>query len=103
MGMDPVLAIALMTALMLLLISLEMPIAFAVGIAGSLGIVLLQDWNTLMYTLGTYPVGRIASFQWTAIPLYILLGNLAAASGVATDAYILANKWLGRMRGGLVP
>ncbi len=102
MGMDPVLAISLMVGLMLVLIGLEMPIAFAVAIAGSLGIVLLQDWNTLMYTLGTYPVGRIASFQWTAIPLYILLGNLAASSGVATDAYTMANKWLGRMRGGLV-
>jgi len=102
MGMDPVLVIALMVALMLLLISLEMPIAFAVGIAGSLGIVLLQDWNTLMYTLGAYPVARIASFQWVPLPLFLLLGNLAAASGVATDAYIMANKWLGRMRGGLV-
>jgi tripartite ATP-independent transporter DctM subunit len=27
---------------------------------------------------------------------------MAASSGVATDAYIMANKWLGRLRGGLV-
>jgi len=100
--MDPNIVVISMVVLMLFLIFIEMPIAFAVALAGGLGIVLLQDWNTLLYTLGTFPASRIASFDWTAIPLYILLGNLAAASGVATDAYILANKWLGRMRGGLV-
>ncbi len=100
--MEPVMVIASVTVLMLIFIVLEMPIAFAAAIAGSLGIVLLHDWNTLMYSLGTYPIGRIASFQWTALPLFIFLGNLAASSGVASDAYDMANKWLGKFRGGLV-
>ncbi len=100
--MSPIMLLGLMTLLMLVLIATEMPIAFAVGLAGGLGIVLLMGWGTLLYTVGTFPSSRIASFSWSAIPLYILLGNLAAASGVATDAYDMANKWFGRMRGGLV-
>ncbi len=100
--MDPLALIVLATALMLLLIVIGMPIAFAAALAGSVGIVLLQNWATLLYTLGTFPVTRIANFTWVAIPLFILLGNLAATSGVAADAYDMAHKWLGRFRGGLL-
>lgn len=100
--MDPIITVSLMTALMLFLIAIGMPIAFAVGIAGSLGIVLLQDVATLLYSVGTFPVSRVGTFTWTVIPLFILMGNLAQASGLASDAYELANKWVGRLKGGLV-
>jgi tripartite ATP-independent transporter DctM subunit len=99
---DPVAAVVLVILLMLFLIALGMPIAFALGLTGSLGIVLLQDWATLLYTLGTFPVSRVSTYAWTVIPLFVLLGNLAEASGVAADAYSVAHKWLARVKGGLV-
>jgi C4-dicarboxylate transporter DctM subunit len=100
--MDPVLTVILMTSLMLVLISMGMPIAFSVGLAGSLGIVLLEDWYTLLYTVGTFPVSRVGTFAWAVIPLFVLMGNFAEVSGLAADAYSLANKWLSRLKGGLV-
>lgn len=100
--MDPSMIVGLMIGLMLLLIAVGMPIAFATAIAGSLGIVLLQDVATLLYTVGTFPVSRVGTFAWTVIPLFVLMGNLAQASGLASDAYELANTWVGRLKGGLV-
>lgn len=100
--MEPVFIVALMTLLMLLLISIKMPIAFAVGLSGSLGIVLLEDWATLLYTVGTFPVSRVATYAWAIIPLFVLMGNFAEASGLAADAYRMANTWLSRFKGGLV-
>lgn len=88
--------------LLLGLISIRIPIAFAGAIAGSCGIVILQDWATLLYTIGTFPVSRVGTFAWTVIPLFVLMGNLAQVSGLAEDAYDLAYKWLGKLRGGLV-
>ena len=91
-----------MVILMLFLIAMRMPIAFAIALAGSLGIVLLEDWATLLYTVGTFPVSRVATFAWSVIPLFVLMGNFAEASGLAADAYSMANTWLARLKGGLV-
>lgn len=100
--MDPVTTVVLMTLLMLVLIAIGLPIAFSVALAGSLGLVLLEDWQTLLYTVGTFPVSRVGTFAWAVIPLFVLMGNFAEASGLAADAYSMANKWLARLKGGLV-
>jgi C4-dicarboxylate transporter DctM subunit len=100
--MDPMTLVGLMALLMLLLIAIGIPIAFAAAMAGSLGIVLLEGVDTLLYSLGTFPVSRVGTFAWIVIPLFILMGNFAQASGLAADAYEMANKWLGRLKGGLV-
>ena len=100
--MEPITVVLSMIALMLFLIALRMPIAFAIALAGSLGIVLLEDWATLLYTVGTFPVSRVATFAWSIIPLFVLMGNFSEASGLAADAYSMANSWLSRLKGGLV-
>jgi len=100
--MDPALAVLIIVLILFFLIAIGVPIAIALGVAGGLGIVIIQGWDTLLYTFATFPVGRIASYAWIAIPLFILLGNLAASSGVATNAYVLTNKWVGKLKGGLV-
>jgi len=99
--MDSLILAGLITGLLLLLILIGMPIAFAMAIAGSLGIVFFGGKATVLYTLGTYPVSRCATFALTVIPLFIFMGNLASAAGIATDAFDMATKWLGRLKGGL--
>jgi len=94
--------VGLMALMLLFLIAIGIPIAFAAAIAGSLGIVLLEGVDTLLYTLGTFPVSRVGTFAWIVIPLFILMGNFAQASGLAADAYTMANKWLSGLKGGLV-
>ena len=99
--MEPITAVILMVALMLFLIAMGMPIAFAIALAGSLGIVLLEDWATLLYTVGTFPVSRVATFAWSVIPLFVLMGQFAFISGISTDIYKTVYAWMGRFSGGL--
>lgn len=56
----------------------------------------------MLYTLGTYPVSRTGTFALSVIPLFLLMGNLAAAAGVAEDAYTTASRLFGWLKGGLV-
>jgi tripartite ATP-independent transporter DctM subunit len=88
--------------LSLLLIAVGMPIAFAVFLTGTVGILVLNGMESALYILGTFPISRIGSFSWTALPLFILMGNLAQASGVGSSAYRLATIWLSGLRGSLV-
>ena len=64
--MDPLILAGLITGLLLLLILVGMPIAFAMAIAGCVGIVFIGGKETVLYTLGTYPVSRSATFAWPA-------------------------------------
>jgi C4-dicarboxylate transporter DctM subunit len=100
--MEPLILTALMTFILLLMIAIGVPIAFAMGITGGLGIVFIGGLPTVLYTLGTYPVSRAGTFALSVIPLFLLMGNLAAAAGVAEDAYTMASKLFGWLKGGLV-
>lgn len=100
--MEPLTLTALMTFVLLLMIAIGVPIAFAMGITGGLGIVFIGGLPTVLYTLGTYPVSRAGTFALAVIPLFLLMGNLAAEAGVAEDAYTMASKLFGWLKGGLV-
>jgi C4-dicarboxylate transporter DctM subunit len=99
--MDPFVLLILIIGLLLALAFIGVPIAFAMAITGSLGIFFMGGMPTVFYTLSTFPVSRCATFGLAVIPLYILLGNLACAAGIASDAYKLADRWLGNLKGGL--
>ncbi|PRD44957.1 C4-dicarboxylate ABC transporter [Phyllobacterium phragmitis] len=84
----------------LALIALGMPVAFAIGIAGSayflLPSVFLPD-STAVQRI----VAASQSFPLLAVPLFILLGNLMNSSGITPRLVGLATTIAGWMRGGL--
>jgi len=94
-------AILISLGVLMSLIVMGMPIAFAIALAGCTGIILLADVGTLFYTLGSFPASRLASYTWAALPLFIFLGNLIEASGVAQNAYEVAYKFSSKIPGGL--
>jgi C4-dicarboxylate transporter DctM subunit len=94
--------VVIIVLLSLLLIAMGVPVAFAMLLTGTAGIIWLNGIESALYTLGTFPISRISSFSWTALPLFILMGNLALASGVGTSAYGLARTWLRGIKGSLV-
>ncbi|MBM2831794.1 MAG: C4-dicarboxylate transporter permease [Dehalococcoidia bacterium] len=99
--MDPIIVASLIVALLLFLIFIGMPIAFALGISGVIGIAVLRSMGVALDVLGTYPWGRVLSFLLTLIPMFILMGQLADVGGISKDAYAVGYKWLGHIPGGL--
>jgi tripartite ATP-independent transporter DctM subunit len=84
------------------LLFLGVPIGFGMAITGFLGMIVLNKSlppSLAMLGIGPYDVG--ASYMLTVVPLFILMGELAFHSGISNDLFEAANKWFGRMRGGI--
>jgi len=86
---------------LLLLLMIRVPIAFALGFSGALGLLVLEGFDLGLYAIGLQPYTAVKSWLLVAIPLFILMGHFAFAAGVSSRAYLVAYKWLGRLPGGL--
>jgi tripartite ATP-independent transporter DctM subunit len=88
--------------LLFFLIFSGMPIGFAMGIAGFLGLVLAyNDSLPALRNLGLNAYAQGTNYFFTVGPLFILMGQLAFHSGISQDLFETASKWLGRLRGGV--
>ena len=99
--MSSLLVGAIGLATLLILMALRMPVAFAMIISGVAGIGLLNSWQAAFSTLFTESWGTLTYVELTVIPLFVLLGNIAGASGMSRDLYNTAYAWIGHFRGGL--
>lgn len=51
--------------------------------------------------LGTTPFSRATNFDFTVMPLFVLMGMFAFHSEIISDLFISVSKWVGRLPGGL--
>lgn len=96
----PVIMIVSVAVLMVLLF-IRLPIAFSLGLTGALGLIFLDGFDLAVYAISVQPYSAVKSWLLVAIPLFILMGHFAFVAGVSSRAYDVANKWLGRLPGGL--
>ncbi len=87
--------------LLLVLLVVGMPVAFAMGVSGTIGIYMLGGMDTLMGILGTSPYRSAASFLLTTLPLFIFMAEIISATNITRDLFNAAHKWLGHLPGGL--
>ena len=88
--------------IMVILLLLSVPIAFSIGWAGILGILLIKwDLAYLAGIMGMVAYSTVASYILTAVPMFILMAFLASSGGLAEDLYKAASAWFGHIRGGL--
>jgi tripartite ATP-independent transporter DctM subunit len=88
-------------AALLGLIGAGVPIAYALGIVGVVGHIIVTNLNQTMVQLGLLAWEHGSNFLLIAVPLFIFMGQLVARSGIASDLYDCMYKWLGRLPGGL--
>ena len=89
-----------MAALLVLLFA-RMPIGLAMALVGAVGVALLNSPEAALNSLGSFPYSHAAVQAFAVIPLFVLMGNFAAVSGMGKDLYAAAYAWLGHRRGGL--
>ncbi|MHB8090396.1 MAG: TRAP transporter large permease [Syntrophales bacterium] len=87
--------------LLLLLMVIGMPVAFAMGVSGAIGLYMLGGSDLLMGILGTSPYRTAASFLLTTLPLFIFMAEIISATNITRDLFNAAHKWLGHLPGGL--
>ncbi len=77
------------------------PIAFAMIMVGVAGIVAVIGVDPALALLGQIPVSHTMSYELSVVPMFILMGNFVARSGIANDLYDACNAMVGHRRGGL--
>ena len=93
--------IAIGIGLLLLLLVLEMPVAFALIVSAIVGLWMIGGETFVgSYLADTYH-GVAASYVFLTIPMFVLLAQFMAKSGIARDIIRASNLWLGRLPGGL--
>lgn len=93
--------IAIGFAIMLLLMFLSMPVAVAILSVGAVGGYLAYGMP-LVETMGGVVWGTLNNPVMTAIPLFMLLGELLLRGGIADRMFDALAVWLGRLPGGLL-
>ncbi|MCC6469918.1 MAG: TRAP transporter large permease [Alphaproteobacteria bacterium] len=89
---------ALITTFLVTLM-IGVPVAFAFGLAAIAGLV---TWsNVSMVILPQRMFAGVDSFPFLAIPFFILVGDLMAASGITLSLVRFCDSLVGRIRGGL--
>lgn len=99
--MDPSLVGLLMVGVMLVLLFGGMPIAFALATAGLFGLSMTRPWAGLEFLLSTFPYSSSAHLAYVILPLFLFMGYMAFAAGVAARAFDTARAWFGAIPGGL--
>ncbi len=99
--MDPILLASLAIGAMFVLILLHVPIGIAMATVGIISYGLMTSFGTGLSLLASEAVTNLSSLDLAVIPLFVLMGNFAAASGISAEMYNLANAVLGHRRGGL--
>jgi tripartite ATP-independent transporter DctM subunit len=99
--MSPTLAGLVGFAGLFVLLAVRMPIGIAMMLVGFVGIAVLNNTDAALHTLGSFPYAYSSVYELSVIPLFVLMGNFAAASGMGRDLYAAAYAWVGHRRGGL--
>ncbi|EKF20170.1 TRAP transporter large permease [Nitratireductor pacificus] len=88
-------------AALFVLMGLGMPVGIAMLLVGFVGIVSLSSLNAAAYTISGQAFEIASMYDLSVLPLFILMGNLASASGLSRDLYTAAYSWFGHRKGGL--
>jgi C4-dicarboxylate transporter, DctM subunit len=87
--------------LLFFLMFIGMPIGFAMAFVGAAGIGAIVGVNGMITVLGTSPYTTVASYEMATLPMFILMGAFAFASGLVHNAFDTTSAFLGRLPGGL--
>ena len=83
------------------LILLEVPVGVAMGLVGILGSAYILGAEGAMAIGATTTWSSLTNYTLTMLPLFVLMGNLAAHCGLSSRLYVAMRVLIGHRRGGL--
>src|SRR5699024_7495647 len=101
LDMDPIAIIAVVAAALLVLLVMETPVAYALAIVGTLGLIMLHSFGYAHSVLGSAPFVQTFTFTLTVIPTFILIGIFAVHGRIAEQVYKISNHLFRKLPGGL--
>ena len=86
---------------LLVLILARFPIAIAMGLVGIVGYAAIDGWQKSFAVIGQVPLELASGYSLSVVPLFALMGAVAATAGLSSDLFKAANVLFGGMRGSL--
>ena len=100
------------------LLALRMPVAISMLTVGFIGTIIAnatkfvtvgmdpdqawaRGWKIAYSNVAGETFGAASNFNLLVIPMFVLMGSVAGASGMSRDLFTAAYRWMGHMRGGL--
>ncbi len=80
---------------------LRVPLAFAMGGVGVVGLGLLRGWEPALASAAQVIYETGFAYTLSVVPLFILMGNFVARAGLAHELFRAAYVFVGHVRGGL--
>ncbi|ELV8804472.1 TRAP transporter large permease [Vibrio vulnificus] len=90
-------------SVLIALILLRLPLAFAMGVIGFIGFWYINDynWTAAMSMAARRIIDTGQDYGLSVIPLFILMGNFVTKAGISNELYKACNAFVGHRRGGL--
>jgi TRAP-type mannitol/chloroaromatic compound transport system permease large subunit len=76
-------------------------ISFCMAIVGFVGFAYLNSFSAACNLLVRDFFDTFTTYSLTVIPLFVLMGQIAANSNIARRLYLAAHRWVGHVPGGL--
>lgn len=86
---------------LLVLIALRVPIGVALGVVAFGGFWALRNFDVALSVLRDSPFEFAASWNFTAIPMFLLMGALVTNAGLSSAIFRAARVWFSGLPGGL--
>ncbi|WP_029061378.1 TRAP transporter large permease [Labrenzia sp. DG1229] len=87
-------------AVLVFLIAIRIPIAYAMILVGGVGTMMLNGPALVLSQLKTLAYGQFSIYDLSVVPMFVLMGAIASKTGLSQALFRGANAWLGWMRGG---
>src|SRR5690606_6535271 len=101
MSPDAVVAVCLALTVLFVMLAVRAPVAIALGVAGTVGLIMLRGWQVSGSTPATAPFQTTGRYGLVGTPLCVAMGTFAEKGGLAGEVYRVRDRLLGRLPGGL--
>ncbi|MCL1838936.1 MAG: TRAP transporter large permease subunit, partial [Propionibacteriaceae bacterium] len=91
----------IVVAVFAVLLIIEVPIGYVLTLSGLLGITLTRGFQVGAASMGSSAFESVASYSLSIIPMYILVGMFAMQGKMAEHVFMVAERSIGKVRGGL--
>jgi tripartite ATP-independent transporter DctM subunit len=100
MAENTVVAIVGCSAVLVLML-MRVPIAVCLGSVAVAGFAYVVGVDPALGILIHSPIRTVTDFNFSVVPMFILMGALVSASGMSRELFRAANAWVGHLPGGV--
>ncbi|NQV56950.1 MAG: TRAP transporter large permease [Rhodospirillales bacterium] len=98
---EPTLVALIASLVVVAFMLMRVPIAIALGSVAVVGFAYMVDVEAAIGILIDSPIRTVTNFNFSVIPMFVLMGILVSAGGMSRELFRAANAWVGHMPGGM--